>query len=181
MRHRSRAIQFFLVVFLAICVLWIRSYRRADLIAFFTPSGRIQAAASINGSLVLVGTSIVVNPEYPLSLQWESTDPAFATREASKFIGPDSVNHALSGFAILSGSPPLVGEPEGRWVAVRTPYWLPVILCVVATIRFGWRQWVHQQRRKSGLCVHCGYDLRTTPDRCPECGKTQLKKETIAT
>jgi hypothetical protein len=60
---------------------------------------------------------------------------------------------------------------RARGIAV--PAWAVVALFAVLPIRSGLRMTQRSARRRANRCAACGYDLRATPDRCPECGKTQ--------
>jgi hypothetical protein len=57
------------------------------------------------------------------------------------------------------------------------------ILIVTAEAVIAWRVSIviNNRRLRDGLCSHCGYDLRATPDRCPECGKVAKKMKKIST
>ena len=90
----------------------------------------------------------------------------------SAVIGRQSpINHwEYAGFnGLQTRWTPSVGLKPFRFIL---PLWMIAVPCSAMT----W--WLHflprrrrRKRKKFGLCVKCGYDLRASKDICPECGE----------
>ncbi len=81
-----------------------------------------------------------------------------------------------TGFRLLGRNPAVttswlptyLSDRHYRFVVI--PLWMLLVPCASAFWFLWWPPHRSRRRRKLGLCVRCGYDLRASKERCPECG-----------
>jgi hypothetical protein len=85
--------------------------------------------------------------------------------------GNDLLGGLYVGFLDIRYACSRESNSTGDLTIVVFPVWIVIVSCGLGfSILHGLPIWRSKRRRRIGHCHQCGYDLRGTPDRCPECG-----------
>jgi hypothetical protein len=136
-----------LLALVVIAVLWIRSDRVYDGVTFWTLAS-VRPATAIENA----------RPGFRLT-KWQFAFAGLSLANDVEFLHHDH-RGVRNGNVVDS-------------LGVTLPYGLLFVLSGV--VPFVWfpryrRSRTTTMRRDAGLCVTCGYDLRASPQSCPECG-----------
>jgi hypothetical protein len=164
-----------LVLCIAVCVLWVRSYHMTEQVNWRNAGGW-RAVRSASGNLEVA----------LLLADWTDYPNEFRKPRYERDVARPPFNYLM----VMGGNWDDVNSDwEWRgfgWHQKRNtrrgtlhatafvPFWS--IAAVTALPPLGWvtlrfRSRARRRRLKAqGLCPSCGYDLRATPERCPECG-----------
>jgi hypothetical protein len=184
-----------LLLALAAAVMWVRSYSRVERVQYTrldarqTPRPHTQWAItyleSCVGGLQLRHMTAVSqglqafarahqDPDgYHLGLRWLVDDDDRQMRYPTRgwvTAHTHLIQCSIAGFEINKSKWGPADNPNTS-KSITVPHWflvlvgmpLPVFTAMVAVRR--------RRRIRNGMCVNCGYDLRASKERCPECGE----------
>jgi hypothetical protein len=159
-----------LLLCVAVVALWARSFDSADVLEIPHRSNRSAGVVSARGGVKLYVISRVwVHRTDRPAERWlvRTGMPARAAADWGQgALGMLGFRRGVSFHWLFSP----FGEERStsHWVVL--PYWLLLLAAAVPVLS---RMYVRRRaarRSRLSLCPRCGYDLRATPGRCPECG-----------
>ena len=171
------------VLCVGVCVLWVRSYNAGDVLTLANAAdgdrrtvaserGRVRFIRSAQPLMTIVHAD---GSEPPNQVVTPPTDWYVAPTTESRWLFPGLVRRDT----LMNPSPGWQrAGPQRVGRETELSYVLPATLLALAPLTWAWRRAGHRRRlrRRAGLCPVCGYDLRATPDRCPECGVVPAAK-----
>jgi hypothetical protein len=151
-----------LLLCLATLSLWVRNYWRADVLAWELVDTRGVSHFTYFGSWAGYFGLIHFDskgrsykpPGAPIADPWTWTVHLKLEWPTKLYQRRDSTN------ALFTRTTRSFCLPKGLFVVL---FALLPTLWITRTIR-------DRRRHRQGVCARCGYDLRATPERCPECG-----------
>jgi hypothetical protein len=169
----------------AVVGIWLVGFLRSDELWVFPGGTHALAAKNIQGSLALMwahlrsvpktyflhrvdpfGGNELTYPEFmPIPLSHVSGVPS---RSFTRYVSFGGVI-IQTGHNIRRTSAGSTTGPTDSF-AISLPLWPAVLLISAAAYLSARRVRRISERRRKGLCLNCGYDLRYAQLRCPECG-----------
>lgn len=151
---------------LVILVVWARSYWAAQYVGRSTPT-HWDGVLSMRGILRLEhGTYAADKPG------WSYVTYAIKDRSGlwPELTTRDRGGGPLKRLGFGTAAIDYYSDGKMRRYALYLPHWAAALsFAILPTLTFS--QAIRCRRRSArGRCPSCGYDLRATPDRCPECG-----------
>jgi hypothetical protein len=139
-------------------MLWARSHLVRDDLSFGTSDSQYWLNSSM-GEFWFLRARLSPQVREAVDPGWHLYHNDPCTIGQTRFIPETDV--LLPGFAL--------SNDDGKF-AVSVPIWLCMLLTLSLPLARLTSRWRTIRRKRSSRCASCGYDLRATPERCPECG-----------
>ena len=151
-----------LVLFLGTVGLWAESYKYSRGTLYEWSGGAVQHLSD-RGEVVAIRVHlpVILSPK-----GWSSVRRRVGNVSFSK---SRLLDRYLWGFGYAWAGPVPLPQPlRGSFYALVVPHWfLALLFALLPAVRLI-KRW--RNRIPPGNCQKCGYDLRASEDRCPECG-----------
>jgi hypothetical protein len=159
------------LLFVATAILWARSYYFHDIVYYNTsifsiPFPQTSVGISSNGGAIKI---------------WLAHEVSYFNFGSNSALGwhLDSERLNSNVFSTLSfaDDPPVFSARthQTTFHSMRIPFWLLSPLSALPAVSLLIKRRQEKRRTILGACRQCGYDLRATPERCPECGTVAMQ------